>query len=107
MAYGVSKRDNVRNDKAHRAFCMCDKKVSEKLGYAHAGDEACLFNDVVSHIEERLSKARQALDDVIGVRFMKIGVTIGVCNTIFWNITAPISPKALRCWLCPASNNKC
>ena len=70
---------------------MGSDKISERLHYDHVGVRASIFDDDVSGLEERISKARRTLNAISGLGVRRSGLTIRTCNIIFWSVIVPIA----------------
>ena len=68
-----------------------NERVEERENYDHLGVRACIFEDDLSGIEERLSKGRRALNAISGLGIRRNGLTIYACCVIFWSIVIPIA----------------
>ena len=90
LVYGEDKAENSRNVSL-RSFRLGSDKVSERTHYDHVGIRASIFEDDVSGLEERVSKARQTLNAISGLGVRRCGLTIKTCNIIFWSVVVPIA----------------
>ena len=69
----------------------------------YVGVKISIFNDDVSGVEERLAKARRALNAISGLGIRKCGLSIAACSILFWTIIAPIATFGAELWIL---NNK-
>ena len=90
LVYGEDKAENIRNVSL-RSFRLGSDKVSERTHYDHVGIRASIFEDDVSGLEERVSKARRTLNAISGLGVRRCGLTIKTCNIIFWSVVVPIA----------------
>ena len=90
LVYGEDKAENSRNVSL-RSFRLGSDKVSERTHYDHVGIRASIFEDDVSGLEERVSKARRTLNAISGLGVRRCGLTIKTCNIIFWSVVVPIA----------------
>ena len=74
-------------------------RVKETAEYDHVGVKASIYSDSTSGIEERIGKARRALNAISGLGIRKNGITIATCNIIFWTIIIPIAIFGCELWL--------
>ena len=61
--------------------------------------KACIFEDVISGIEERLAKGRRALNATSGLGIRNNGLTILACCIIFWCVVVPIANYGAEFWI--------
>ena len=66
-------------------------RICEKPSYEHVGVTSCLFEEDMSGVEDRLSKARRALNAISGLGKRRNGLSVATCCLIFWVIVAPIA----------------
>ena len=90
LIYGEDRPESYRNALL-RTFRLGSDKISEHLHYDHVGDRASIFDDDVSGLEERISKARRTLKAISGLGVRRSGLTIRTCNIIFWSVIVPIA----------------
>ena len=69
------------------------------MAYEHVGVLCCLYESDLSGVEERLSRARRALNAVPGLGIRKNGLTVATCCTIFWAVVVPIAPFGSELWI--------
>ena len=98
LVFGESKRENARN-RPGRSFMLGTEKVPEKAAYEHVGVKLSIFKDDVSGVEERLAKARRALNAISGLGIRKNGLTIASCSILFWTIIVPIATFGSELWI--------
>ena len=80
-------------------FRLGPDRVLEKVNYDHVGIRAKIFEDDVSRVEERLSKARRTLNMISGVGVRKNGLTMATCNVMFWTIIIPSALYGSEIWI--------
>ena len=90
MVFGETPRANKHNAD-RRLFRLWGEGVRERLSYDHVGVTACSYEDEVSGILGRLSKARRALNAISGLGICKNGLSLHTCCIIFWAIIVPIA----------------
>ena len=98
LVFGESRIENRRNSQT-REFMLGPDKVAEKINYDHVGIRARIFDDDVSGIEERLSKAKCTLNMISGVGVRKKGLTLATCNVMFWTIIVPSALYGSEIWI--------
>ena len=81
---------NKRNSQ-NLIFKLGDERVNERVNYDHVGVRVCLYDDDVSGLEERVSKARRAFYAISGLGIRRCGLNMYTCNVILWSIIAPIT----------------
>ena len=80
LVLGESKLENSRN-RLDRSFKLGTESVPEKVEYEHVGVKLSILDDDSTGVEERLSKARRALNPVSGIGIRKNGLNIASCST--------------------------
>ena len=90
LVYGEERAESIQNVSL-RSFRLGPDKVSERTHYDHVGIRESIFEDDVSGLEERVSKARRTLNAISGLGVRRCGLTIRTCNTIFWSVVIPIA----------------
>ena len=65
LVFGENRRTHERNLK-NRVFKLGPAKVKELCEYDHVGMKTSIFSDSTSGIEERVRKARRALNAISG-----------------------------------------
>ena len=98
VVLGESQVENDRN-KVLRSFSPCDDRVRGRVPYDRVGVRECLFQDDVSGVEERLSKAKRALHAVSGIGIRRNGLSIATYCVIFWSIVVPIALCGSELWI--------
>ena len=97
LVVGENPRTHLRNA-AERRFNLGPANVREVAEYDHVGIKTSIFSDNCSGIDERISKARRALNAVSGLGIRKNGLNIATCNIIFWSIVVPIATFGCELW---------
>ena len=97
LVYGENLRTHQRNS-AMRNFKLGPDKVREMVEYDHVGIKTSIFSDNCSGIDERIGKARRALNAISGLGIRKNGLNISTCNIIFWTIVIPIATFGCELW---------
>ena len=90
LVYGEDTPENNRNS-LFRSFRLGNDVISERSFYDHVGIRASISEEDTSGLEERLSKARRALNATSGLGIKKSGLTVKTCNIIFWSVVVPIA----------------
>ena len=98
LVYGENRRTHQIN-RENRLFMLGPARVKETAKYDHVGVKASIYSDSTSGIEERIGKARRALNAISGLGIRKNGITIATCNIIFWTIIIPIAIFGCELWL--------
>ena len=98
MVYGETPRANKHNSEV-RVFKLGSDRVRERTSYDHVGVTACLFDEDISGITGRLSKARRALNAISGLGIRRNGLSVYTCNVIFWSIIVPIALFGCEVWI--------
>ena len=105
LVYGENRVQHQRNS-VHRSFKLGPARVLEVTKYDHVGINTSIFHDNTSGIEERIGKARRALNATSGIGIRRKGLNIATCCVIFWTIIVPIALYGSELWrLCPDSIN--
>ena len=97
LVYGENKKSNLSNAK-FRTFKLGNDKVPEKQTYDHVGFKARIYSDDDSRVNEKITKARRALNACAGVGIRKNGLTMITCNIIYWSIVIPILTFGSEIW---------
>ena len=97
LVFGQSQVENDKN-KVLRSFSPCDDRVRGHVPYDRVGVRACLFQDDVSGVEGRLSKAKRARHAISGIGLRLNGLSIATC-VIFWSIVVPIALCGSELWI--------
>ena len=90
LVYGEDSAENTQSASL-RSFRLGSDRVLERTHYDHVGIRASISEDDVSGLEERVSKARRTLNAISGLGVRRCGLTIRICNTIFWSVVVPIA----------------
>ena len=102
MVYGETPSAN-RNNSQVRMFTLGNDlgndRVSERLSYEHVGITACLCDEDVSGVENRLSKARRAVNTISGMGIRRNGSSVTPCCKTFWVIVVPIALFGSEMWI--------
>ena len=98
LVFGEETREHEMN-KQNRLFSLGNERVLEKESYDHVGVKACIFENDVSGIEERISKGRRTLNATAGLGIRNNGLTIYACCVIFWCIVMPIATFGAELWI--------
>ena len=97
LVVGENIRTHQRNA-PYRRFNLGPATVREVVEYDHVGVKTSIFSDNCSGIDERISKARRALNASSGLGIRKNGLSIATCNIIFWSIVVPIATFGCELW---------
>ena len=97
LVFGENERRRKVNAK-YRMFKLGPAKVKEVAEYDHVGVKTSVHSDSISGLEERVGKARQALNASTGLGIYKNGLNIVTCNIIFWTVVVPIALFGCELW---------
>ena len=98
LVFGEGKLEHKRN-KPNRNFILGNERVLEKESYDHLGVKACIFDDDVTGMEERIAKGRRTLNAASGLGIRNNGLSIYACCVIFWCIVVPIATFGAELWI--------
>ena len=98
QVYGETKVENTRNV-PYREFKLGTDKVPEKETYDHVGVKACVFDNDDTRVTEKISKGRCTLNATTGLGIRKNGLSMAVCNIIFWAVVVPIITFGCEIWV--------
>ena len=98
LVYGESKETHDKNA-PDRIFKLGPHKIPEKVEYDHVGVKACIYEFDDCIISERLAKARKVFNTLTGLGIRKNGLTIAVCNIIFWTVVIPTLTYGCEMWV--------
>ena len=98
LVYGEDRDRHARNAQ-HRSFKLGPHNIPEKTEYDHVGVKACVFRYDDCIIAERLAKARKVFNAMTGLGIRKNGLTICICNIIFWSIVVPTLTYGCELWI--------
>ena len=90
MVYGEGKAKNSLNAQK-RVFKLGPDVVKERVNYDHVGVRSTLYDDDVSGLSERISKARRAFYSITGIGIRRKSLNMSACSIIFWSIIVPIA----------------
>ena len=85
LVFGEDKKSYKVNCK-DRNFNIGGKKVPEKSHYDHVG------------IKKKISKGRKTLNASTGLGVKRKGLSMSVCNLIFWLVIVPITTYGAEIW---------
>ena len=97
LVFGENRRTHERNA-VNRCFMLGPAKVREVTEYDHVGVKTSIFPGNPTGIEERVGKARRALNAISGLGIRKKGLNIATCNVIFWTVIVPIALYGCELW---------
>ena len=90
LVYGDDKIAHRKNSK-DRTFSLGGKKVPEKNFYDHVGIRNYILDNVTMTIENKIGKGRKTLNAATGLGVKRNGLSMAVCNMIFWMVIVPIT----------------
>ena len=97
LVFGESRRVHERNA-VNRRFMLGPAKVREVTEYDHVGVKTSIFPGNPTGIEDRVGKARRALNAISGLSIRKRGLNIPTCNVVFWTVIVPIALYGCELW---------
>ena len=97
LVFGEDRRNHDKNASI-RIFKLGPAKVKEVTEYDHVGVKTSIFPGSTTGIEERVGKARRALNAISGLGIRRNGLNIATCNFIFWTIIVPIATYGSELW---------
>ena len=97
LVFGENRRTHERNA-SNRTFKLGPARVKEVTEYDHVGVKTSIFHECSTGIEERVGKARRALNAITGLGIRRNGINIATCNCIFWTIIVPIATYGCELW---------
>ena len=98
LVHGETKFEHGKNS-PHRVFRLGADRVPEKSRYDHVGVKACIFENDEEKICEKISKGRRTLNATTGLGIRKNGLSMSVCNIIFWAVVVPIITFGCETWV--------
>ena len=98
LVFGETKRERQIGC-ANRTFSLGTDRVKEKLYYDHVGVKTCVQGDFHVRTEEKIMKARKALNMSSSIGLKRGGLNLGTCNTIFWTVIMPILCFGCEIWI--------
>ena len=97
LVFGENRRTHERNA-PNRIFKLGPARVKEVTEYDHVGVKTSIFHECLTGIEERVGKARRALNAITGLGIRRNGINIATCNCMFWTIIVPIATYGCELW---------
>ena len=64
-------------------------KLIKRVNYDHVGIRACLYENDISGLHERVAKARHTLNAISDLGIRQNGLNIFTCCKMFWSIVVP------------------
>ena len=98
VAIGESKRETAIGS-ANRMFKLGKDKVKETPYYDHVGIKVCLKGDFHVRTEEKVKKARTALNMATCIGIRRKGLNMRTCCIIFWTIVIPTLCFGCELWI--------
>ena len=98
LVYGETPAANAHNSQM-RVFMLGEDRVKERLSYEHVGITTCLYETDVSGVQDRIAKARRALNAISGLGIRRNGLSVFTCCIIFWIIVVPIALFGSEMWI--------
>ena len=90
LIYGEDKRTHDHSVQ-FRMFNLGGEKIPEKEHYDHVGIKACIYENNKLLVEEKISKGKKTLNASTGLGVRRKGLSMAVCNLIFWMVIIPIT----------------
>ena len=97
LVFGEDKRSHDINCK-DRNFNIGGRKVPEKSHYDHVGIKHCIFDNDSLTVDEKISKGRKTLNASTGLGVKRKGLSMSICNLIFWLVIVPITTYGAEIW---------
>ena len=97
LIYGEDKRTHDHNAQ-FRMFSLGGKKIPEKEHYDHVGVKACIYENNNVLVEEKIAKGKKTLNASTGLGVRRNGLSMAVCNLIFWMVIIPITTYGSEIW---------
>ena len=97
LVFGEDKRSHDINCK-DRNFNIGGRKVPEKSHYDHVGIKHCIFDNDSQTVDEKISKGRKTLNASTGLGVKRKGLSMSICNLIFWLVIIPITTYGAEIW---------
>ena len=101
LIFGESRRER-RIGSENRVFKLGRNRVKEKLHYDHVGVKTCVLGDTQVRTEEKVIKARKALNMATAMGIKKGGLNMSTCNLIFWTVVMPTLCFGCEIWVLKA-----
>ena len=98
LVYGEKPNEKRKHSK-YRQYKIGPEQVAEKVTYDHVGLKNCSEGIYIERTEEKISKARKAMCAISGIGVKPGGVTMRVCDFIFWSVIMPILTFAAELWV--------
>ena len=98
LVFGESNKDR-KHGSENRMFMLGGKRVKERLYYEHVGIKTCVKGDTCVRTEERVTKARKALNASTNVGIRRGGLNLSTCNLIYWTFVIPTLLFGCEIWV--------
>ena len=98
LVYGETPHKS-RIGNIYRMFSLGGSRVMEKQYYDHMGVKSCVKGDTHVRTEEKVSKARKALNMATNVGIRRGGLNLNTCNVIYWAVVIPTLLFGCEIWL--------
>ena len=98
MVFGESSAEAARGS-ANRMFKLGHDRVKECQYYDHVGVKVCVKGDSHVRTEEKVKKARTALNMATCIGIRKGGLNMLTCCIIFWSVVVPTLCFGCELWV--------
>ena len=98
LIFGESLKDRKYGSE-NRMFTLGGKRVKERLYYDHVGVKTCVKGDTYVRTEERITKARKALNASTNAGIRRGGLNLSTCNLIYWTFVIPTLLFGCEIWV--------
>ena len=98
LIFGESSKDRKVGSE-NRMFNLGGKRVKEHLYYDHVGIKTCVKGDTHVRTEERVVKARKALNASTNAGIRRGRLNLNTCNLIYWTFVIPTLIFGCEIWV--------
>ena len=98
LIFGESQKER-RVGSQNRVFKLGTERVKEKLYYDHVGVKTCVLGDTHVRTEEKIVKARKALNMATAMGIKRGGLNMNTCNLIYWTVVIPTLCFGSEIWV--------
>ena len=98
MVFGETPAESLKGS-SNRMFKLGQDRVKETQYYDHVGIKTCLKGDFYVRTEEKVKKARTALNMATCMGIRKGGLNILTCCIIYWTVVIPTLCFGCELWI--------